>query len=167
MVYEARNDIACEPSIHNELGKSEIYKNIENTELNEIKIDEMQKSLSSQNHIKYLQKILNDKNNHKKNKYLLGNDDNQTKKYEQLKQWMNKTNAEVICLITGEDDIIGASVQAKHSYSFNHDDIIFDHSFTNCLAKTNDSCIIDFDKFHMTQPIDKFTTNTDDWFSFQ
>ena len=62
---------------------------------------------------------------------------------------------EVVVIIEGIDASSSATIQMRQS--FKASDILFNQEFVNCVEIDPDTgaAIIDFNRFHMTSPLDK------------
>lgn len=57
-------------------------------------------------------------------------------------------------LVEGIDAVTSATIQVRHSYRA--DEILFDHSFVNCvdIDPETGGAVVDFLRFHETEPAD-------------
>jgi hypothetical protein len=60
--------------------------------------------------------------------------------------WLDR-NMEVIVIVEGTDELTGACIEARHSYTV--DDVAWNHSFAPC---TDATATVDFARFHETVP---------------
>lgn len=85
-----------------------------------------------------------------------------------IKTFLQDREAEIVVLVEGIDEMTNTSVQARFSYTL--EDVVWNHMFIPCVSKgtprknyttlnsmrikniTDDACVIDFRKFHETEP---------------
>eukprot|EP00931_Biecheleriopsis_adriatica_P093203 TRINITY_DN66948_c0_g1_i1.p1 TRINITY_DN66948_c0_g1~~TRINITY_DN66948_c0_g1_i1.p1 ORF type:complete len:380 (-),score=70.96 TRINITY_DN66948_c0_g1_i1:24-1163(-) len=66
---------------------------------------------------------------------------------EQIEDHLAKTQVEILCVVEGIEASSSMTLQARHSYTA--DDIVFNASFKQCVAKAPDgTCEVNFDVFH-------------------
>jgi hypothetical protein len=166
IIYEARNDLVgghaldtsckvCGESFvspHNlEVHMGYAHTAEERKNIEEVDQEDWQKKISPINHFDKLKAIHEERNEKKETKD--GNESVQVKEGDVsralLANWMGKTKSEIVCIVEGCEDVMGGSVQARHSYSFNCGDVVFDASFAPCLRlDKEEGCVVDFSKFH-------------------
>lgn len=72
---------------------------------------------------------------------------------DKLKEFWSDSKMEVIIVLEGIDAITSFTLQARHSYSYLNNEIVFDHYFAPMVkTATNGSCDVDFSKFHDILP---------------
>ncbi|KAI9905170.1 hypothetical protein PsorP6_013503 [Peronosclerospora sorghi] len=73
---------------------------------------------------------------------------------EEIKQYWAESQLEVVVLVEGLDAVTSATIQVRHSYKA--DDILFNHRHVNCVDVDPETggAVIDFNRFHETQPVD-------------
>eukprot|EP00808_Paulinella_micropora_P019627 g15664.t1 len=71
---------------------------------------------------------------------------------ELLSAFWQRIGLEVVVVVEGLDSITSGTVQARHSYSFCHSDIVFNHNFVNPTLYTERCTVLDFDRFHLLRP---------------
>jgi potassium inwardly-rectifying channel subfamily J len=87
---------------------------------------------------------------------------------KQTELFIRDRRTEIVILVEGTDELTGAPIQARHSYTY--DDLAWNETFVPCVFPNDDGralarrrrgrdppvCIIDFSRFHETQlaPID-------------
>lgn len=74
----------------------------------------------------------------------------------QLQAYYAESNLEVLVVLEGQCATTGVCVQARHSYSYNAGDILFDHMFAQCVTESAEgSCRVDFNKLHDVHAVPK------------
>ena len=70
---------------------------------------------------------------------------------------MVNTECEILILVEGIDTYTSSTMQARHSYSFTHGDILFNQTYVPCVVKDskNGKCIVDLQKFQQTKACDQ------------
>lgn len=69
-----------------------------------------------------------------------------------IREFLEESNTEVICLLEGIDVSTSYTIQARHSY--NSDDIEWEKMFEPCVSEDADGkCCIDFVKFHQLRNV--------------
>ena len=67
-------------------------------------------------------------------------------------KYLDDEGVEVIALVEGTDSSTGGPVQARHSYLVS--EMVWDQEYKCCVKQGEDGyAVIDFDKFHLTEPI--------------
>lgn len=69
----------------------------------------------------------------------------------QIMRHLRTAEVEVVVILEGIDGSTSNTMQARHSYT--DEDIAYDHTFANCVSKTAEGVVINFDKFHMLKPV--------------
>lgn len=71
----------------------------------------------------------------------------------QIANHLRRSELEVIVVLEGIDGSTSNTMQARHSYT--DDDMAWDATFVNCVCRNPEdgAVIIDFDKFHLLQPV--------------
>ncbi|KUF70758.1 ATP-sensitive inward rectifier potassium channel 11 [Phytophthora nicotianae] len=73
---------------------------------------------------------------------------------EEIKQYWDESQLEVVVLVEGIDAVTSATIQVRHSYKA--EDILFNHRHANCVDVDPETggAVIDFRRFHETKPVD-------------
>ncbi|TMW65139.1 hypothetical protein Poli38472_009306 [Pythium oligandrum] len=78
----------------------------------------------------------------------------------QIMNHLRKTELEVIVVLEGIDGSTSNTMQARHSYT--DEEIAWDSTFENCVSKTPEGVLINFDRFHLLRPAPE---DTEHWVS--
>jgi hypothetical protein len=72
-----------------------------------------------------------------------------------LSAWIKECRTEVIVLVEGVDPITSCSLQARHSYSVDAGDVVWQADFRPCVSRTREGrCRVDFARFHELVPVE-------------
>ncbi|DBA04721.1 TPA: hypothetical protein N0F65_004358 [Lagenidium giganteum] len=69
----------------------------------------------------------------------------------QIMNHLRRSELEVVVILEGIDSLTSNTMQARHSYT--DEDIAWDFTFENCVSKTHEGVLVNFDKFHMLKPV--------------
>jgi potassium inwardly-rectifying channel subfamily J len=72
----------------------------------------------------------------------------------ELEEHLQDTQLEVIVLLEGIEPLTSGTLQARHSYSWAHGDMVFDSTFAKCVTRDaqTGTATVDFDRFHALVP---------------
>ena len=72
----------------------------------------------------------------------------------ELEEHLQDMQLEVIVLLEGIEPLTSGTLQARHSFSWAHGDMVFDSTFAKCVTRDaqTGTATIDFDRFHALVP---------------